>query len=122
MEFGIVEAARGVATETEERCFITELWNDSHDEAVSLARATVLPGVTTAWHVLSVDERYVVTQGSGRMEVGKHDARDIGSGDVVLIPAGIRQRVTNTGEGDLEFLGVCTPRFTSDCYSGIDTT
>ena len=35
-----------------EGCFITEWWNTLADEAVSVARARVKPGVTTRWHRL----------------------------------------------------------------------
>ena len=35
-----------------EGCFITEWWNTSADEAVSVARARVEPGATTRWHRL----------------------------------------------------------------------
>ena len=45
---------------TNENCFILELANDSGDPDVSIARARVLPGVTTEWHrVKDIDERYV---------------------------------------------------------------
>ena len=54
---------------TEERCYITELWNDGCDADISVARARVEPGVTTELHWLDVDERYVITSGRGRVEV-----------------------------------------------------
>lgn len=78
---------------------------------VSIARARVQPGVTTALHSLSVDERYLVASGEGRMDVEGLAPTQIESGDVVLVPAGRRQRITNTGEEDLVFLCICTPRF-----------
>jgi len=54
-----------------EGCFITEAWNAPADEAVSVARARVEPGVTTRWHRLhGVTERYVILEGRGRVEVG----------------------------------------------------
>ena len=40
-------------------------------------------------------------------------------GDVVLIPSGVRQRVTNIGDEDLVFLCVCTPRFFPECYEAL---
>jgi mannose-6-phosphate isomerase-like protein (cupin superfamily) len=36
--------------------------------------------------------------------------------DVVYIPAGASQRITNTGIADLTFLCVCTPRFKPAVY------
>jgi oxalate decarboxylase/phosphoglucose isomerase-like protein (cupin superfamily) len=35
---------------------------------------------------------------------------------VVIIPAGCRQRITNTGPNDLIFLALCSPRFDAACY------
>ena len=53
-----------------------------------------------------------------RMVFGKAPA---GPGAVVLIPPGIRQRITNTGEADLIFLAVCTPRFTRTVYQDLES-
>jgi len=39
---------------------------------------------------------------------------------VVLIPAACRQRITNTGAGDLVFLAICTPRFIYDAYEELE--
>ena len=104
-----------------EGCFITEWWNTSADETVSVARARVEPGVTTRWHRLrGVTERYVILEGRGRVEVGDLPPEDVGPGAVVLIPPGVRQRITNTGEADLLFLAVCTPRFTRAVYQDLE--
>lgn len=100
-----------------EGCFITELSNGEHDPTVSMARARVEPGRTTAWHALrDTVERYLVLDGHGLVEVGDLQPRTVGPGDVVLIPPGCRQRITNTGHGDLIFLAVCSPRFTPEAY------
>jgi len=40
----------------------------------------------------------------------------VGANDVVLIPPGTRQRITNMGDGDLVFLALCTPRFRVEAY------
>jgi mannose-6-phosphate isomerase-like protein (cupin superfamily) len=37
-------------------------------------------------------------------------------GDVVVIPAGVPQRISNAGPSDLEFYEVCTPRFRPEAY------
>lgn len=105
-----------------EGCFITEWWNASVDEAVSIARARVEPGVTTRWHRLQgVIERYVILDGEGLVEVGEEPPERVRSGAIVLIPPGIRQRITNTGTVDLVFLAICTPRFTQTCYEDLDS-
>ncbi len=107
----IIRGAVGPEVFTKERCFILERWNDDADAGVSIARARVQPGVTTALHSLSIDERCLVASGEGRMEVEGLAPTPIESGDVVLVPAGRRQRITNTGGEDLVFLCICTPRF-----------
>ena len=106
---------------TDERCSILELSNDPGDPEVSIARARVAPGVTTAWHhLIGVAERYVILDGSGRVEVGDDISTNVDAGDVVRIPEKVRQRITNTGTGDLVFLAICTPRFTPDCYVDLE--
>lgn len=100
-----------------EGCFITELSNGEHDPAVSLARARVEPGRTTAWHALrGTTERYVILAGQGLVEVGNLPPRQVAPFDVVFIPPGCRQRIANTGPDDLVFLAVCSPRFTPEAY------
>lgn len=105
---------------TPEGCYITELSNSAADPVVSIARARVEPGMTTRWHRLrDTGERYCIVSGSGRVEVGDLAPRDVGPGDVVLIPAGCRQRITNPGREDLVFLAICTPRFSWDAYEDL---
>jgi mannose-6-phosphate isomerase-like protein (cupin superfamily) len=102
---------------TDERCFILELSNSEADEGLSVARARVEPGVTTAWHrVAATTERYVVLEGKGLVEVEGLGAEHVQTQDVVVIPPGARQRITNTGAGDLLFLALCTPRFRHSRY------
>ena len=104
----------------EERCYITEWWNSPRDEEASIARARVEPGVTTRMHRLKgVTERYVILEGAGRVEVGTLPPEAVGPGDVVVIPPGVSQQITNTGPSDLVFLAICTPRFTPDVYEAM---
>lgn len=106
---------------TDERCHITELSNSDDDPALSIARARVEPGVTTRWHRLrGTAERYVILSGTGRVETGELAPRDVGPGDVVLIPPLCRQRIANTGAEDLVFLAICTPRFTAAVYEELE--
>jgi len=107
----------------EEGCFIVELHNTPADPAVSVARARVEPGRTTRWHSLAgIEERYLVVQGSGRVEVGSQAPRDVRQNDVVRIPPDCRQRIANTGPDDLIFLAICTPRFVPAAYRDLDQT
>lgn len=104
-----------------EGCFITEWWNSPGDAEVSVARARVKAGVTTRWHRLQgATERYLILDGRGRVEVDGLPPEDVGPGAVVLIPPGVRQRITNTGSTDLIFLAVCTPRFSRAIYQDLE--
>ena len=100
-----------------EGCFVLESWNDARDGAVSIARARVEPGTTTKPHRLrGVVERYVILSGIGTAIIGGLEPRQVGPGDVVIIPPGVSQQIRNDGETDLFFYCVCTPRFTQECY------
>ncbi|MEA3397575.1 MAG: cupin domain-containing protein, partial [Chloroflexota bacterium] len=46
--------------------------------------------------------------------------RAVSPGDVVLIPPGVSQRISNTGAGDLMFLCICTPPFRPECYEDLE--
>ena len=106
---------------TPERCHILEVANDANDPDVSIARARVEPGVTTAWHRLNgIDERYLIVSGEGRVEVGDEPAAAVRPCDVVRIPAGVRQRITNTGDMDLVFYAICSPRYREAAYESLE--
>jgi mannose-6-phosphate isomerase-like protein (cupin superfamily) len=105
---------------TPERCFIIEAWNDESDPSVSIARSRVRPGVTTQLHSLDVDERYLIFAGLGEMQVGNLPASCVGRGDVVVVPAGTAQRIRNTGDDDLVFYCVCSPRFRPEGYQALE--
>ena len=101
----------------EEGCHIIETSNSVDDEDVSIARARVEKGQTTKWHYLeNTTERYVILSGYGLVEVGVEEPCDVVTGDVVIVPANTRQRIKNTGENDLVFLAICSPRFQKQNY------
>ena len=102
---------------TDERCYITELHNSNADEACSIARARVEPGVTTHLHRLQdTIERYVILEGVAVVSVGDSGPAEVRPMDVVNIAAGTAQSITNTGDCDLVFLCICTPRFRVQHY------
>ena len=107
---------------TAEGCYINELLNSVHDPDVSIARVRVEPGVTTRLHRLNgVTERYVILQGQGEVELGEDLKRQrVNPGDVVLIPPGCSQRISNRQAASLIFLAICSPRFIRDCYAPQD--
>lgn len=121
MKYLVRRADDAVEFYTDERCHIQEIGNLPDDPDVSIARARVRPGVTTAWHSLSgTAERYLIIVGRGRVEVGTCEPRQVGPGDLVRIPPGVRQRICNTGDGDLLFYAICTPRFRPQCYVALE--
>lgn len=106
-----------------EGCYITELLNSPDDPGLSVAKARVEPGQTTRWHQLKgIAEHYLIVEGSGLVEVGDEPSREVIAEDVVVIPAGVRQRITNNGNKDLIFLAICTPRFVPEAYIDVDET
>lgn len=106
---------------TSERCHIREVANDEGDEHLSVALARVEPGVTTAWHKLDgITERYLIIGGTGTVQIGDAPPVDVSVGDVVRIPAGVRQRITNRGGDDLLFYAVCSPRFHPSSYISLE--
>ncbi len=109
--------------EIDERCFIIEVANDADDEYLSIARARVDVGVTTAWHRLQgISERYIIISGHGLVEVEDLEATPVGPGDVVRIAPGKAQRIANTGDAQLVFYAVCAPPFTVDAYTNLEKT
>ena len=106
----------------EEGCYILEMWNTPEDDAASITRARIRPGDATKWHRLkNIVERYVVIEGIGRVEIGDLPPREVGIGDVVVIPRNTRQRITNAGDKDLIFLCICTPRFIQADYESLES-
>ena len=101
-----------------EGCFIRELSNSEADPELSIAQARVPPGATTEWHRLSgTDERYLILEGEGVVEIEGLQPTTVRHGDVALIPAGCRQRITNSSnKSDLRFLALCTPAFRKENY------
>jgi mannose-6-phosphate isomerase-like protein (cupin superfamily) len=105
-----------------EGCHILETWNRPDDPDLSVARARVGPGVTTRRHRLrGIAERYLLLSGSGRVEVGDEPPADVRPGDLVYIPPGVAQRITNTCDAELVFMALCTPRFLPEAYEDLES-
>ena len=81
---------------------------------VSLAEATLMPGDQTMMHYHEKSQEiYHITQGSGVMSL-KTDDFCIGAGDSILIPAGTRHSVRNTGIEPMKILCFCSPAYTHE--------
>ena len=66
-----------------------------------------------------MDERFLIVAGRGRVEVGDVPPARVEPGDIVVVPAGVPQRVTNDGGEDLVFYCVCSPRFQPSAYTSL---
>ena len=111
----------GEETLTEERCHILETWNRADDPDISVARARIQPGIATRWHRLQgIGERYLIVAGQGLAEVEGMGRAPVQPGDLLYIPAGRAQRIRNTGNEDLIFYALCTPRFDAAAYQDLE--
>ncbi len=107
---------------TEERCYIIEIMNKEGVD-FSIARARVEPGVTTALHaVKKTTEAYYILQGNGLVQSANGFEQTVNSGDVMLFPPGIEQKITNRGNDDLIFLAICAPRFVPESYIHLEVS
>lgn len=115
----IVKANSLKETPTLERCLIRENYSA---EDVSVAQARIKPGITTmAHHLDGVNEIYLITGGKGQVDVGDMKSIKVTKGDLIVIPAGASQRISNIGEKDLVFYCICTPKFTAESYCEEET-
>ena len=102
----------------EEGCYITEFWNENSDKQVSIAKARLGPGEKTLCHFLTdTTERYFILSGQGQVFLEGQAGTPVKEDDVVFIPAGMKQSIENTGNNDLIFLAICSPRFKPDNYN-----
>jgi len=119
MKDSVIKAGHDEEVWIRERCYIRELINHKSIPDFSLAQTRVKPGVVTELHKLQVKEWYVIMEGTGLVEIDGGPKTEVGPGDTVVIPAGVSQRMTNTGETDLLFQCICLPRFRPDCYEAV---
>ena len=81
---------------------------DAVDLPYSLAWASLQSGEASLPHVLQSEELYLFLEGEGRFFQEKEE-RPVKKGDVLLVPAGTRQYLKNTGPGPLEFFCLVSP-------------
>jgi mannose-6-phosphate isomerase-like protein (cupin superfamily) len=77
----------------------------------SLAEARVPAGATTTvHHHPRTEEIYYILEGRGRMQLGD-ERREVGPGDAIAIPPGMRHAIYNPGPEMLRFLCCCAPGY-----------
>jgi mannose-6-phosphate isomerase-like protein (cupin superfamily) len=83
-----------------------------HTAAQSLAEATLEPAQATERHChRRTEEIYLVTKGSGELEVDGETLR-LRPGDAILIPPGAWHTLENNGTSELTILCMCSPPYT----------
>lgn len=77
----------------------------------SLAEARVPVGGATAEHYHPrAEEIYFITHGKGLIRLDGEE-REVGVGDAIGIPPGVRHKIWNTGYEPLRFLCCCAPAY-----------
>jgi mannose-6-phosphate isomerase-like protein (cupin superfamily) len=85
-----------------------------HTSEQSLAEAALEPGQATERHYHGRSEEiYLVTKGSGELEVDG-EIRTVRPGDAILIPPGAWHTVENNGTSELLILCMCSPPYSHD--------
>jgi len=106
--------------DTGERCSIIEIANRPELSSLSIAQARVKPGVVTQDHALSdTDEYYYILEGQGRATID-NETFLVKKSDVLFIPKNKSQYIENTGDSDLIFLCICSPRFEPKNYMDLE--
>lgn len=115
----IKDIAEASYAEVADKTLLCELFHPEHYQGrvssrYSIAHACLKPGSASLPHTLiRSSEVYYILEGTGRMHVGEESA-DLHSGQLVYIPPGKVQYIENTGEGELRFLALVDPSWTSD--------
>jgi len=85
-----------------------------HTTAQSLAEAALEPGQVTQRHYHERSEEiYLVTKGSGELEVDG-ETRRVRRGDAILIPPRTWHTLENDGTSELTVLCMCSPPYSDD--------
>lgn len=95
-----------------DKTFIQELLhpkNDQVDLPYSIAHGTLGVGCTSLPHILEdTKELYVFLKGNGILQIDDSKIT-VQKGNLVLVPAGAKQHLVNTGNQILEFFCIVSP-------------
>ncbi len=88
--------------------------NDAVNVPYSLAHATLAKGEASVPHVLrNSTEVYFILEGTGKAHVGT-EVIIVQKGDLVFIPAGVKQYIENIGQSALLFLCIVSPPWSKE--------
>jgi len=100
----------------DEGCHIVEILNRSSHPDISISQARVEPCMTTEDHFLDgTVEIYYILRGQGTAYIGDKII-PVKPSDLIYIPKGVHQYITNDTQDDLIFLCICTPRWQEHFY------
>lgn len=86
-------------------------YRNSSIQKQSLAEARIPVGGSTMEHYHPVTEEiYYITHGAGKMRI-EAETREVGVGDAIAIPPGLKHKIWNTGSGVLRLLCCCAPAY-----------
>lgn len=80
------------------------------DSALTVTWVEVASGGRQAPHRHAPEQVYVIVRGKGSMRVND-EVREVGPGDLVLVPSDATHGIENTGEELLEYVSAATPAF-----------
>ena len=80
----------------------------------SLAEAAIAPGRETQAHFHpNTEEIYYLLRGSALMAL-EGERQEVGPGDAIAIPPGMKHQIRNTGAEELVFLCCCVPAYENE--------
>lgn len=86
------------------------------NKAYSIAIVIIFPGKSSNRHYHpEVEEIYIVTAGSGRLEIEGQDDRIVNPGDLAPIPIGKKHQIFSFGDQPLEMVVTCADAWTTTC-------
>jgi mannose-6-phosphate isomerase-like protein (cupin superfamily) len=87
------------------KSFLKVLYTGKHSQ---LSLVSLKPGEDVQWGIIKVDKIFIIIAGSGRA-VAAGDEQPLQEGEAILIPAGTRHDLVNTGEQELKMALIFAP-------------
>ncbi|HEX2125464.1 MAG TPA: cupin domain-containing protein [Thermoleophilaceae bacterium] len=91
-----------------------ELEGAEHGAGVSIILVDAQPGRGPALHKHAYEEVFVVQEGRATFTAGDEE-REVGAGEIVIVPANTPHRFVNSGDGPLRQVAIhVSPRFATE--------